>query len=106
MNEDRIRNLEQWIKEDPAEPFNKYALALELSALNPDRATILFDELLYNHTDYLPAYYTGGMFFLNCELTDKAIRIFESGIQLAENQNNKKAVKELKAALDNLKFDL
>jgi hypothetical protein len=106
MNEDRIRNLEQWIIEDPNEPFNKYALALELSALNPGRSSILFDELLLNHIDYLPAYYTGGVFFLNQELTDKAMRIFESGIQLAENQNNRKALKELQTALDNLKLDL
>jgi tetratricopeptide (TPR) repeat protein len=105
MNEDRIRNLEQWIKEDPSEPFNKYALAMELSALKPDIAALLFDELLELHSDYLPAYYTGAVFFLNQGLPEKAITRFEAGIQLADHQNNKKALKELKATLEELKFD-
>ena len=105
MNEDRIQNLEQWIKEDPLEPFNKYALAIELSASQPGRAALLFDELLIHHADYLPAYYMGATFFMNQGLIEKATGIFESGIRLAQQQNNNKTLKELTSALDELKFD-
>ncbi|MCA6396213.1 MAG: tetratricopeptide repeat protein, partial [Cytophagales bacterium] len=46
MNIERVKNLEQWIVEDPKEPFNKYALAMELSGKDPQRVGLLFQELM------------------------------------------------------------
>jgi tetratricopeptide (TPR) repeat protein len=104
MNSDRIKTLEQWIKEDPADPFNKYGLAIELLQTERERATILFDELLMQHADYLPTYYIAASFFSHQGNPDRAIKILETGIDLARKQNNEKTLRELRSALEELRF--
>jgi tetratricopeptide (TPR) repeat protein len=103
MNSERIKILEQWIEEDPNDPFNKYGLAMELIQHQPERATELFDELLTEHPDYLPTYYIAAQFFSQSN-PSKAIEILEVGIELAKKQNNEKAKKEMESALGELNF--
>ncbi len=103
MNSERIKTLEQWIKEDPNDPFNKYGLAMELSQSQPERATALFTELLTSHPDYLATYYIAAQFFSQSE-PDKVIAILEVGIELAKKQNNEKTFRELRSALEELRF--
>ncbi|MFM9840798.1 MAG: tetratricopeptide repeat protein [Cyclobacteriaceae bacterium] len=103
MNSERIKTLEQWIEEDPSDPFNKYGLAMELILNKPERAALLFDELLTQHSDYLPTYYIAAQFFSQSN-SDKAIAILEAGIELAKKQKNEKTLRELRSALDELRF--
>jgi tetratricopeptide (TPR) repeat protein len=104
MNSERIKTLEQWIKEDPNDPFNKYGLAMELSESWPEKALLLFNELLTHHPDYLPTYYIAASFFSYQGDQDQAIKILEIGIELAGKQNNEKTLRELKSALEELRF--
>lgn len=104
MNSERIKTLEQWIKEDPHDPFNKYGLAMELSQLQPERAAALFEELLTSHADYLPTYYIASHFYADQGDQSKAIKILENGIVLARKQNNEKTLRELSSALEELRF--
>jgi tetratricopeptide (TPR) repeat protein len=104
MNSDRIKTLEQWIKEDPTEPFNKYGLAMELLQTDAPRVSLLFDELLRHHTSYLPTYYIAANFYADQGNPDKAIKILEVGIVLAKEQDNQKAFRELKSLLDEMRF--
>jgi tetratricopeptide (TPR) repeat protein len=104
MNNERIKSLEQWMKEDPSDPFNKYGLAIELLQSQPERAALLFRELLTNYPDYLPTYYMAASFFSYQGDQGQAIKILEDGIKLAERQNNEKALRELKSALEELRY--
>lgn len=104
MNSERIKALEQWIKEDPSDPFNKYGLAMELSQSQPERAAALFAELFTSHHDYLPTYYIAAHFYVDQGDQSKAIKILEDGIELARKQNNGKTLRELRSALEELRF--
>jgi hypothetical protein len=105
MNTERVKNLENWITEDPTEPFNKYALAMELSGNDPVRVGLLFDELMAKHPDYLPTYYIAASFFSNRGDQSKAIKALETGVLLAKKQNNLKTEKELTSFLNELLFE-
>lgn len=105
MNIERVKNLESWIREDPNEPFNKYALAMELSGNDPKRVGSLFQELMTQHADYLPTYYIAAGFFLDQGDQPKAIQALETGILIAKKQKNLKTEKELTSFLDELLFE-
>lgn len=102
MNEDRIKVLEQFLKEDPTDPFNYYALALEHKDQNPEKAKPLFEHLLATFTDYLPTYYMAGLFFNDRADTVKGLVILRTGLALARSQKNQSASRELQAAIEQL----
>ena len=104
MNSERRKMLEQFAQEDPNDPFNIYALALDYATDNRTQAEQLFTQLLEKHPDYLPVYYAAADFFTAGNETERATKILENGITIATQQNNQKTLRELKAALLNLDF--
>lgn len=104
-NLDRLQLLRDFIDEEPENPFNYYALALELREKNRSEAANLFDFLLSNHPEYLPVYFPSAHFFAESEQLPKAQEIFEKGISLAEIQKEEKTLKELKNAYQNFLFE-
>lgn len=102
MNQSRIELLEKFIEEDPSDPFNYYALALEHLQTNPTKAGELFDYILTHHTNYLPVYYTAGTFYIDLNNEDKALAILNKGLALARRNADSKAVRELASAIQNL----
>lgn len=104
-NSERLQLLKAYIEEEPQNPFNRYALALEIKDKEPLEATKLFDFLLLNHPDYLPVYFPSAHFFFELDQIEKAKGIFEAGIRLAENQNAEKTLKELRNAYQNFLFE-
>lgn len=103
----RIELLKQFIQEDPNDPFNKYALALEcLSNGLSDEANDWFVVLLKDHPDYLPTYYQAAHYYWDQEKIDEAESAFLEGIKLATEMNDQKALKELNAAYQNFQFEL
>ena len=102
MDAARIKLLEQYVKEEPEDPFNWYALALEESKRNPDKALELFEYVLKNHSEYLPAYYHAGNLYLSEGKIDSATTILQKGIDLAKRTGEQKAMRELEALLDDL----
>ena len=101
----RLDQLQQFLTEDPHDPFNIYALALEYRKLDTKKACQLFDQLLEEHQDYIPTYYHAGKLFQEIGEREKSSRIFETGIQLARTKNDFKALRELQAALNESLFD-
>src|SRR4051812_47973634 len=91
----RLAQLEEFYKEDPNDPFNIYALALEYQKLNVLKAKELFDDLLLRHEDYIPTYYHAGSLYVTLNLTDEALKILEKGIKKAKEKNEVKAMREL-----------
>jgi tetratricopeptide (TPR) repeat protein len=98
MNLTRIEQLLKFLKEDPNDAFSLYALALEYKQANPEEASQLFKQLLSAHPDYLPAYYQSASLLQEIGKTVEALQLYDSGIELAINQNDLATLRELKAA--------
>ena len=105
MSTQRIQQLQQFYDEDPDDPFNLYALALEYLKHDRGKSAVLFEKLLQEHKDYLPTYYHAAKFFQEHEDKQKATEIFETGIALAKKKNDTKALRELRSAYDEMMFD-
>ncbi len=102
MIQNRIDILKKFIADDPSDPFNIYALALEFVSINPTEAEALFHQLLNIHPTYLPTYYQAALFFANNGNTERAIETVQAGINLAKAQQNAKALSELNSLQDEL----
>jgi tetratricopeptide (TPR) repeat protein len=101
----RIEQLEEFAKEEPHDPFNLYALALEYQKEDTDKALATFNRLLAEHEQYVPTYYHLGKLYQLQGNLEMAIGIFERGITMAQMANDHKASRELQAARQELLFD-
>jgi tetratricopeptide (TPR) repeat protein len=101
----RLEMLEQYYKEDPNDPFNIYALALEVQKTDTRKTLYYFDILLAQHPSYVPVYYHAGKLYQELGEKTKAIEIFEFGIDQAQATGDLKALRELRSALDELTFE-
>jgi tetratricopeptide (TPR) repeat protein len=101
----RIEQLIEFSKEEPDNPFNFYALALEYQNTNGQKAAEYYDKLLNEFDHYLPTYYHAGLFFADQGDTSKSKRIYEKGISLAKAKNDAHALRELQNAYQNFLFD-
>lgn len=93
-----LEKLLAFYEEDPGDPFNLYALALEYQKFDASKASRFYSELLSRYPEYLPTYYHAAQFFTNSEQIERAEFIYKSGIELAKNQQNSKAEIELTRA--------
>ena len=93
-----IEQLEKFAKEDPDDPFNYYALALEYLKTDAARAQQIFEQLITDHREYVPTYYQLGQLYAEEGRTEEAISIFERGIVAAREAGDHKAMRELDGA--------
>lgn len=105
MSTERLKLLHQFHEDDPGDPFNAYALALEYLKVDPDRSLEFFNILLNEHVDYLPTYYHAAKFFQDRGQKERAIDVYERGISLARSVGSSKALRELRSAYDELMFE-
>ncbi|CAN5375140.1 hypothetical protein BH23BAC1_BH23BAC1_12610 [soil metagenome] len=106
MENSRLEKLLQFYQEDPHEPFNIYAIALEyLSQNNNTEAKKYFDLLLEKHKNYLPTYYHAASFYTSQGNKDKAGIIYQSGITLAQQVNNNHTLRELRNAYNTFLYE-
>lgn len=102
MNSERLKALKRFVSEDPEDPFNHYALALEWMKTDSAKADQIFDLLLKKFPAYVPAYYQAAWLKISLNMTDKAVQIIEAGVVEAGRQKNTKAVNELRSLLDEI----
>ncbi|MEP5611677.1 MAG: tetratricopeptide repeat protein [Cyclobacteriaceae bacterium] len=105
MNIERIKLLQKFISEEPNDPFNHYALAMEHYDEYPEKALDLLQGLSISHSEYLPTYFKLAHLYWDIEKWDEAESVFMSGIKLAEKQMDQKALSELKSAYQNFQFE-
>ena len=105
MNSDRIELLKKYILEEPDNPFNRYALAMEYYEREPDTSLRLMEDLLHDHPDYLPTYFKAAHLYWEMENWDEAEATFKKGIELATVQGDKKTLSELRSAYTNFQFE-
>jgi tetratricopeptide (TPR) repeat protein len=100
---DRIARIKEFLKDSPNDSFLKHALALEYIKIGDDNAArSLFEELLAYEPGYVGSYYHLGRLLERAGLSQEAIAVFEKGMQMAKEANDRHAYNELQAALDDL----
>jgi len=104
-NLSRIELLQSFADQEPDNPFNWYALALEFQKDNPEKTVLLFHDLLKKHPEYLPTYYQAAGFFADRGDINLSRSIYESGIALAKKQNQNNTLRELQNAYQNFLFE-
>jgi lipoprotein NlpI len=106
MNNTLLQNLLTFYHDEPDDPFNVYALALEYLKHDTAKATAFFNILLEKHPDYLPTYYHAGSLFAEQENVEKAKEVYMNGMALALNQKNIKTHQELQRAYNSFLDEL
>lgn len=94
--------LKNMVLENPEDPFYPYALALEFIHTNRPEALSILMNVLHNYPDYLPTYYQAGLLTIESDKIEEGQAILERGIVLAQKQNDRKALNELRSLLDNI----
>ena len=96
----RIEALQGFIRQNPADPFPRYALALEYKnggRLEEARAT--FDELLATSPDYTATYLHAGNVLVALGRRDEAREIYTRGVAVCVHRGDSHARGELEGAL-------
>lgn len=102
MTTNRLTLLHEFYEEDPNDPFNGYALALEYLNQKPEMAQLYFDQLLTNHSHYLPTYYHAAALCIELDQPQRAQILYKKGMELAQMQQQTKTFQELQRALRTL----
>ena len=84
MNQDRIAQLQKFRKESPDDPFILYALATEFKEETPEKAKLLFDELLKYHEDYIGTYYHAAALYAEFFDRETADDIYQKGFAFVD----------------------
>ena len=71
MNNARLDLLYKYLKDDPNDPFNLYAIATEYKRVNPSKAIEYYEKLIRQHPDYLPTYYHLAETYISLEQEDE-----------------------------------
>ncbi len=102
-SEQRIEKLKEIIEKDPTDSFSRYALALEYNGINePVTAIEILEDLIHRDEQYVPAYHQLGQLLGKMNRTQEAKKIYRKGVDLAQEQNDEKTVKELREELEEL----
>jgi len=100
---DRIEKLKEYMKTADKDSFLQHALALEYMKVgNNDDARKLFNEILKREPTYIGSYYHLGKALEKLGDTDKALRVYDRGMKVAQEINDHHSYSELQAAYEDL----
>jgi len=98
MEISRLEKLLDFFKNEPDDPFLKYALATEYLRLNEtDKALAYFEDLINKHADYTGTYYHLGKLYEALNRKQDAINIYEKGMKITRERRDNHAFSELQA---------
>ncbi|WP_207421226.1 heme biosynthesis protein HemY [Desertivirga brevis] len=96
MSVNRLEKLQEFLRNEPNDPFLKYALATEyLSANDTEKALSYFEDLKVNHENYVGTYYHLGRLYEKLGRKDDAIITYQKGMQVARAVRDNHALSEL-----------
>ena len=102
-NMERIEKLKAFLVQNPSDSFVHHALALEYVKLNKEaEAKAQFEELLARDESYVGSYYHLAKLLERLGEKEKAIAVYEKGMQVAKTKNDNHAYNELQAAYEDL----
>ena len=97
---DRLAALLDFHRDDPEDPFTRFALAQEyLKRGDADRALAFFEGLVRDHPDYVGTYYHLGKLHRALGRRDAAAAVYRAGLDAARRAGDAHARAELSAAL-------
>jgi Tfp pilus assembly protein PilF len=100
---DRIQKIREFLDQNPNDNFLQHALALEYIKLGQDDAArLLFEEILSRDPGYIGSYYHLAKLHERNESVDKAISVYEKGMEVAKNAGENHAYSELRSAYEEL----
>jgi hypothetical protein len=103
MSNERLEAMRLFAAQQPANPFPRYALALELrSAGRLDEAADALRTLTSDLPTYVPAWLQLGMLLDQLGLMDEARTVLTTGIERAREAGNTHALGEMQGVLDGL----
>ncbi len=105
MNQERLNQLLEFLRQEPENPFLLYAIALEYEKNDLTEARLYYEKLLHEHPDYLATYYHAAKLYVSLEEKNKAVQTFEQGIEKASSQQATLALRELRNAYQEFLFD-
>lgn len=105
MNTQRLSQLFEFLKEDPNDPFTKYAIAIEYLDKQPSESLKYFEELLRNHEEYTGTYYHAAKLYNALGNREEAERTFLKGIMICKNKKENHALRELQNAYNEFLFE-
>jgi tetratricopeptide (TPR) repeat protein len=99
----RIEKLLEFIESSGKDSFLQHALALEYIKIGDDeKARNLFNELLLREPTYVGSYYHLGKLLERVGDLEKAIRIYQRGMEEAKTSGDHHAMNELQGALEDI----
>jgi tetratricopeptide (TPR) repeat protein len=99
----RIEQLMQFVEANPADPFPRYGLAMELkNTARLEEAERAFTELLNRFPDYTPAYLHAGNVLRELGRAEECANVYRAGIEACVRKRDGHAQGELEAALASL----
>lgn len=99
----RREMLEEFVAQDPDDPFSRYALALELEKEGNDQGAVpQLQEVIARDPSYVAAYYHLGRLLAKTGILDEARDIYRRGLVVATAANDQRACSEIQEALETL----
>ena len=99
----RIEKLLEYIKQNDKDSFLQHALALEYIKIDRDEeARNVFNELLLREPTYVGSYYHLGKLLERAGNFEKAIKIYERGMQEAKKAGDMHSYNELMGAKEDV----
>ena len=99
----RIEKLLEYMRTSGKDSFLQHALALEYIKIgNDEDARKLFNEILLREPTYVGSYYHLGKLLERVADFDRAIRVYQRGMEEAKKANDRHAYSELQGALEEL----
>lgn len=97
----RIEQLKEFLKETPDDPFLHYALTMEYLKIG-DVLEVRngFEKMVNTFPNYLGTYYHYGKFLEEQNERIHAEEIYNIGVKVAQNANNRHAMSELLGAIN------
>ena len=105
MTNARLEQLMGFLEEDPDDPFTIYAIATEYLNIDLHKARHYFEILLQQHPDYVATYYHAAHLYADLNMPEQAGATFEKGINKAQQQQDRLALRELRSAYEQFRFE-
>lgn len=106
MATNRIKQLQDFLKDDPDDNFSRFALALEYQKENRlNDALEIFSGIRKSSPDYVGVYYHLGKLYEKLDQPDNALETYKAGIAIAQQQNDQHAANELQQAKEELQIE-
>jgi tetratricopeptide (TPR) repeat protein len=104
---ERIEKLKMFIANDPTDFFSRHALAMEFIKVGQLNSAIQEMEMIVQLDEkQVGTYYHLGKTYEKLSLFEKAILVYEKGIQIASELHKQHELRELKGALNLLNDEL